>query len=158
MVTTRTARPEGVGFPESASIEQRRQRLQTTLAGYRKRIQEPLRHVVEGRLTRLIGLTLEAQGCQAPVGAGCRVICPNGQEIEAEVVGFSGERLLLMPIGSVRGVEVIDKIIARDAPQQHIALLQELCDTMEQGSLCAMGGLTPYPVRSALESFPEDFS
>ena len=61
-------------------------------------------------------------------------------------------------IGSVRGVEVIDRIIAREAPQQNIALLQELCDTMEAGSLCAMGGLTPHPVRSALRFFPEDFS
>ena len=61
-------------------------------------------------------------------------------------------------IGSVRGVEVIDRIIAREAPQQHIALLEDLCDTMEAGSLCAMGGLTPHPVRSALRFFPEDFS
>ncbi len=61
-------------------------------------------------------------------------------------------------IGSVRGVEVIDRIIAREAPGENIALLQDLCDTMEAGSLCAMGGLTPHPVRSALRFFPEDFS
>jgi formate dehydrogenase iron-sulfur subunit len=61
-------------------------------------------------------------------------------------------------IGSVRGVEVIDRVIARRAPAQDIALLQDLCDTMEAGSLCAMGGLTPYPVRSALAHFREDFS
>ena len=60
-------------------------------------------------------------------------------------------------VGSVRGVEVIDRIIARDAPEQNMALLQDLCDTMEHGSLCAMGGLTPSPVRSALAHFPEDF-
>jgi formate dehydrogenase iron-sulfur subunit len=61
-------------------------------------------------------------------------------------------------IGSVRGVEVIDRIIARESPGENIALLQDLCDTMEAGSLCAMGGLTPHPVRSALRFFPEDFS
>lgn len=61
-------------------------------------------------------------------------------------------------IGSVRGVEVIDNIIARQAPQENAALLRDLCDTMEQGSLCAMGGLTPNPVRSAMEYFPEDFA
>ena len=61
-------------------------------------------------------------------------------------------------IGSVRGVEVIDRIIAREAPARNIPLLQDLCDTMEAGSLCAMGGLTPYPVRSALTHFAEDFS
>jgi len=61
-------------------------------------------------------------------------------------------------IGSVRGVEVIDRIIARQAPTENLALLRDLCDTMEAGSLCAMGGLTPSPVRSALAHFPEDFS
>jgi formate dehydrogenase iron-sulfur subunit len=60
-------------------------------------------------------------------------------------------------IGSVRGVEIIDRIVAREAPAQNVALLQELCATMEAGSLCAMGGLTPSPVRSALAHFPEDF-
>lgn len=60
-------------------------------------------------------------------------------------------------IGSVRGVEVIDRIIARDSPDANMRLLRDLCDTMEAGSLCAMGSLTPHPVRSALASFPEDF-
>jgi len=60
-------------------------------------------------------------------------------------------------IGSTRGVEVIDRIIARQDAEQNRALLLELCDTMEQGSLCAMGGLTPNPVRSALDHFAEDF-
>ena len=60
-------------------------------------------------------------------------------------------------IGSVRGVEVIDRIIAKEAPEENIGLLRDLCDTMEQGSLCAMGGLTPNPVRSALDYFSEDF-
>jgi len=60
-------------------------------------------------------------------------------------------------IGSVRGVEVIDRIIADDQREQNIALLQDLCDTLVDGSLCAMGGLTPFPVRSALKHFPADF-
>ena len=60
-------------------------------------------------------------------------------------------------IGSTRGVEVIDRIIARDNPAVHRELLEDLCDTMEHGSLCAMGGLTPLPVRSALQYFPQDF-
>jgi len=58
-------------------------------------------------------------------------------------------------IGSTRGVEVIDRIRAGDATQ--IPLLQDLCDTMTFGSMCAMGGMTPYPVLSALNHFPEDF-
>ena len=60
-------------------------------------------------------------------------------------------------IGSTRGVEVIDRIIAGEAPAANLALLQSLCDTMINGSLCALGGMAPYPVLSALEHFPEDF-
>jgi formate dehydrogenase iron-sulfur subunit len=60
-------------------------------------------------------------------------------------------------IGSVRGVEVIERIRAGTRRDANLALLNDLCDTMEQGSLCAMGGMTPYPVRSALRAFPEDF-
>ncbi|MDE2609654.1 MAG: formate dehydrogenase [Burkholderiales bacterium] len=60
-------------------------------------------------------------------------------------------------IGSVRGVEVIEKIQRGEQRAQQVKLLRELCDTMLSGSLCAMGGMTPYPVMSALEHFPEDF-
>jgi formate dehydrogenase iron-sulfur subunit len=58
-------------------------------------------------------------------------------------------------IGSTRGVEVIDRI--RAGQDDQIELLRSLCDTMTYGSLCAMGGMTPYPVLSALNHFPEDF-
>ena len=61
-------------------------------------------------------------------------------------------------IGSVRGVEVIDRIRAGIEREKNFALLTDLCETMRFGSLCALGGLTPDPVRSALEYFPEDFS
>jgi len=60
-------------------------------------------------------------------------------------------------IGSTRGVEVIDRIIANQARSKNEILLRDLCETMRHGSLCAMGGLTPDPVLSALEHFPEDF-
>lgn len=59
-------------------------------------------------------------------------------------------------IGSTRGVEVIDRIRAGDAGR--IDLRRSLCDTMMHGSLCAMGGMTPLPVLSALQHFPEDFA
>ena len=60
-------------------------------------------------------------------------------------------------IGSTRGVEVIDRLVAgENAPRQE-ALLRELCETLTFGSLCALGGLTAYPVLSALNHFPEDF-
>ncbi|MEU9206964.1 NADH-quinone oxidoreductase subunit NuoF [Streptomyces sp. NPDC048415] len=60
-------------------------------------------------------------------------------------------------VGSVRGVEVIDKIVAGTHRDENLALLEDLCDLMTEGSLCAMGGLTPMPVRSALTHFPDDF-
>jgi formate dehydrogenase iron-sulfur subunit len=61
-------------------------------------------------------------------------------------------------IGSTRGIEVIDKIRAGEAPAANLALLEDLCHTMKLGSLCALGGFTPYPVMSALNHFPEDFA
>ncbi|WP_150695748.1 formate dehydrogenase beta subunit [Pandoraea terrae] len=60
-------------------------------------------------------------------------------------------------IGSTRGVEVIDRIRGGDTSAKQITLLRDLCDTMVNGSLCAMGGMTPFPVLSALDHFPADF-
>ncbi|MFQ5548403.1 MAG: formate dehydrogenase beta subunit [Woeseia sp.] len=60
-------------------------------------------------------------------------------------------------IGSVRGTEVIDRIVADEDRDRDLELLDDLCDTMVDGSLCAMGGMTPFPVRSAVKYFPEDF-
>ncbi len=60
--------------------------------------------VVEGVLTRMVGLTLEAVGCQAPIGASCDVVNPGGQRVETEVVGFSGDSLYLMPTTEVHGL------------------------------------------------------
>lgn len=60
-------------------------------------------------------------------------------------------------VGSVRGTEVIDKIINNVDRNENLELLNDLCDLMIDGSLCAMGGLTPMPVLSALRQFPEDF-
>lgn len=60
--------------------------------------------LVEGRLTRMVGLTLEAVGFQAPVGSRCEVLGSGQKPIEAEVVGFAGETLYLMPTGDMRGL------------------------------------------------------
>ncbi|SDR36454.1 formate dehydrogenase beta subunit [Rhizobiales bacterium GAS191] len=60
-------------------------------------------------------------------------------------------------IGSTRGVEIIDRIRRDEAPSENLAVLEDLCHTMKFGSLCALGGFTPYPVMSALTHFPEDF-
>ncbi len=60
-------------------------------------------------------------------------------------------------IGSTRGVETIDRIATSSNKEQQVHLLRDLCDTMLHGSLCAMGGMTPYPVLSALKHYPADF-
>lgn len=60
-------------------------------------------------------------------------------------------------IGSTRGVEVIDRITRGENPAQQVELLRDLCDTMVHGSLCAMGSMTPHPVLSALNHYPQDF-
>ncbi len=68
---------------------------------------------VEGRLTRMIGLTLEAAGCQAAVGDRCEVISLDGSRLEAEVVGFGAERLYLMPTGDLHGLRPDARVVPR---------------------------------------------
>ncbi|RUZ03962.1 MULTISPECIES: NADH-quinone oxidoreductase subunit NuoF [unclassified Mesorhizobium] len=60
-------------------------------------------------------------------------------------------------IGSTRGVETIDKLAAGIEPENNLALVTDLCNTMKFGSLCALGGFTPYPVMSSITHFPDDF-
>jgi len=61
-------------------------------------------------------------------------------------------------IGSTRGVEVIDRIVAGENRDANLALLDDLCETMLHGSLCGLGGMTPFPVQSALKYFSEEFA
>jgi formate dehydrogenase iron-sulfur subunit len=60
-------------------------------------------------------------------------------------------------IGSTRGMEIIDKIMAGQNKFENAELIEDLCDTMLHGSLCALGGMIPFPVLSAMKHFPEDF-
>ena len=60
-------------------------------------------------------------------------------------------------IGSTRGVEVLDRILSGVDPHPDLKLLEDLCETMLQGSLCGLGGMTPFPVQSAMKHFPQDF-
>ena len=60
-------------------------------------------------------------------------------------------------IGSTRGVEVIDRILGGVESERNVKLLEDLCETMLQGSLCGLGGMTPFPVQSALKHFRDDF-
>ncbi len=81
------------------------------IAAYRTRAERPVGLDVEGRLTRMVGLTLEAIGCPAAIGGRCMVVNPDGSRVEAEVVGFSGEKLFLMPIGDLQGLAPNARVI-----------------------------------------------
>ena len=79
----------------------------TRLAGYQAATQLTKQPLVEGRLIRMVGLTLEAQGLQVPVGSRCLVINNDAYQavqVEAEVMGFAGEKVFLMPIGNLAGI------------------------------------------------------
>jgi flagellum-specific ATP synthase len=80
---------------------------------YQKRVERVPPPPVEGVLTRMIGLTLEAAGCQAAVGDRCDVMATDGTRIEAEVVGFAGDRLFLMPTGDIHGLKPNARVIPR---------------------------------------------
>ncbi len=80
------------------------------LQSYQARAKQPVPLIVEGKLKRMVGLTLETVGCQAPVGARCLVSTTEG-DMEAEVVGFSGERLYLMPTGDIKGLTPDARVI-----------------------------------------------
>jgi flagellum-specific ATP synthase len=88
-----------------------------SLAAVRGKIgpQRPLQ--VEGVLSRMVGMTLEAVGCEAAVGSRCIIEAAGGRSIEAEVVGFAGERLFLMPTGEMRGLMPGARVV----PSQHVS-------------------------------------
>lgn len=73
---------------------------------------------VEGVLTRMVGLTLEAVGCQAAIGSRCDVVSPTGIRTETEVVGFSGDKLFLMPVEDVHGLVPNSRVIPRETVHQ----------------------------------------
>ena len=77
----------------------------------RTRVAERTEIVVEGTLNRMVGMTLEAVGCEAAVGARCLVDAADGRQIEAEVVGFAGDKLFLMPTGEIRGIKPGARVI-----------------------------------------------
>ena len=91
--------------------EKRSNKWISRLSSFKDRIQEPQPMLVEGRLTRMIGLTLEAVGCRSTIGGRCMIETVDGVRTEAEVVGFSGERLYLMPTGDIRGLEQDCRVI-----------------------------------------------
>jgi flagellum-specific ATP synthase len=104
---------------------------------------------VEGSLTRMIGLTLEASGCQAAVGDRCEVLQADGQHIEAEVVGFSQDRLFLMPTTVMHGVMPSARVV----PMQRTGRVQvgpQLLGRVIDGGGQPLDGLGPIDCESSV--------
>ena len=85
------------------------------LTPYLQRAEQPLPLVVAGKLTRMVGLTLEAIGCQAAIGSRCLIETGQNKSIEAEVVGFHDDKIYLMPIGDLQGLGPGARVIPTNA-------------------------------------------
>src|SRR5215813_1544858 len=97
---------------------------------------------IEGYLTRMIGQTLEATGCQAAVGDYCDVLTSSGSQVETEVVGFSGDRLYLMPTGDMHGLEPNARVVPRQRAGT-VRVGPELLGRIIDGGAQPLDGLGP---------------
>lgn len=111
------------------------------LACYHDAIQVP-RAPLEGRLVRVVGLTFEAVGCTAPVGSVCAIDTGSGMSVQAEVVGFSGKTLYLMPAGDVAGVMPGARVIPLQQ-QQGLPVGMELLGRVIDGAGQPLDGMGP---------------
>ncbi len=106
----------------------------------RERMAEARDFVVEGTLNRMVGMTLEAVGCEAAVGGRCLVDTAEGKQIEAEVVGFAGEKLFLMPTGEIRGLMPGARVIPTRSDSE-VAVGEELLGRVLDGAGRPLDGL-----------------
>src|SRR6201986_2233674 len=104
-----------------------------SLVNARQRVANIGEVVVEGTLSRMVGMTLEAVGCEAAVGGRCLVDTAEGKQIEAEVVGFSGDKLFLMPTGDIRGIMPGARVIPTRSASE-VAVGEELLGRVLDGA------------------------
>lgn len=129
-----------MSFPDN---RQRSARWQQALSSSKERLQRSDSALkVEGRLTRIVGLTLEAVGCHAAIGSRCLIDSPNGRRVEAEVVGFSGDRLYLMPIGDAHGILPQSRVIPSEDVYE-IPVGEHLLGRIIDGAAKPLDGLGP---------------
>ncbi len=119
----------------------RNRRIVERLAARRQALTPPA-PVVEGKLTRMVGLTLEAVGCQAAVGSRCAVEAPDGGRVEAEVVGFAGDRTYLMPVSDMRGFVPSSRVVP-SAGQQRVPVGEGLLGRVLDGTGTPLDGAGP---------------
>lgn len=112
------------------------------IARCRQRIGSIPPPVVAGRLTRMVGLTLEAVGCLAAIGGRCLIQGNGDDSIEAEVVGFAGERMFLMPIGDIRGIVPGARVIPTGGVNE-VAVGPQLLGRVVDGAGNSWDGLAP---------------
>ena len=122
----------------------------------------------QGKIIQVIGSTFDAEFDEGHLPEIYNALKIDGEYkgVKVKLTGevqqhLGGNRVRCVALGSTdglyRGMEVIDRLVAGDQPVKQEALLRDLCDTMLAGSLCALGGMAPFPVLSALNHFPEDF-
>ncbi|HET9391461.1 MAG TPA: flagellar protein export ATPase FliI [Steroidobacteraceae bacterium] len=124
--------------PAAARAEIWRQGLARRL----RRVQQTPPPAIEGSLTRMVGLTLEAVGCQASIGDYCDLITSDGFRVESEVVGFSGDRLYLMPTGDAQGLGPSARVIPRQRAGT-VRVGPELLGRIIDGAAHPLDGLGP---------------
>ena len=115
-------------------------------------LDEPPGLVVEGVLRRSVGLAMEAEGCHAPVGGRCDIVAADGRLVSAEVVGFSGDRLYLMPTDEMRGLVPNARVIpVAGVPEVHVG--DELLGRVLDGRGIPLDGGKKIECRSTVPLF-----
>ena len=127
-----------------------RQSLAQRIRQYQPRQAPRLAPLVEGRLTRVVGLTLEAVGCNVVLGGRCCVTDGSGREIETEVVGFDGARIYLMPLCSIDGLQPGAKVIPIQGGQE-LTVGTELLGRVLNGLGQPLDGRGPVPMHTVAE-------
>jgi flagellum-specific ATP synthase len=110
--------------------------------------------VIVGKLTRVVGLTLEAVGCNVSLGGRCLVSHPSGEDVEAEVVGFDGARIFLMPLYSVEGLQPGAKVVPAEGTQR-LWVGNGLLGRVLDGFGDPIDGLGPLSLQECREAGPE---
>src|SRR5580693_1175642 len=126
----------------TASSSSTNERLRESLARCVRQLERLPPAPVQGSLTRMVGLALEAVGCQASIGDSCDVMTTDGSSIEAEVVGFSGERLYLMPTGDPHGLGPNARVVP-SARAGTVPVGPELLGRIIDGAAQPLDGLGP---------------
>ena len=128
------------------------------LTEYQRLAAEPVRLHVEGKLTRMVGLTLEAVGCQAAIGARCLVSTTGHEPVEAEVVGFGSEKLYLMPVGNIQGLMPNARVIPTEGVVE-LPVGESMLGRVVDGAGKPLDGLGPghfRPGRASLHPGPAE--